>query len=504
MKSKDRSIVIIGGGIAGLCAAVYARKCGYRVEVLEKNGEPGGLATSWKRGDYTFETCLHWLLGSNPEGALHACWREVFDIDSLKFVYPREFITIEDAAGRRLAISASPELLEKELLWIAPQDAAAIEAFIADLRRLNRFEMPTPGASMRNWGALLEDLPCFPMMLRLLRVNGEEYARRFNDPLIRAFFSGGAMSRMSSLALFLSLAWQNQHNAGYPVGGSRAVIESIAENLQRLGGVLRRNTEVERILVKENQAIGVQLAGGTVIPADWVISAADRHTTIHGFLNGAYKDTSRLTVEPFPSYLQASFGIARDLSEYPGFLVRLLDAPLRVDPQTEHRSISFRFFHFDPTFAPRGKTAVTCFLPTYNFDYWLEMQRTEPDRYQKEKQRVAYEVAEILERIAPETKQAIEVSDVSTPATVINYTGNWRGSMEGWLLTPAVGLRGLTNRLPGLRRFFMAGHWVMPGGGLPSGLITARNAIRLICKEDRVEFAPYREGTERAARDASV
>ncbi|WP_394085909.1 NAD(P)-binding protein [Roseixanthobacter finlandensis] len=28
-------IVIIGGGIAGLCAAVYARKCGYEVELLE-------------------------------------------------------------------------------------------------------------------------------------------------------------------------------------------------------------------------------------------------------------------------------------------------------------------------------------------------------------------------------------------------------------------------------------------------------------------------------------
>ena len=66
MARTSRKIVIIGGGIAGLCAGVYARKCGYDVEVLEQHDNAGGLAT---RGDYTFETCLHWLLGANPDDA---------------------------------------------------------------------------------------------------------------------------------------------------------------------------------------------------------------------------------------------------------------------------------------------------------------------------------------------------------------------------------------------------------------------------------------------------
>ena len=64
MDQMKRKIVIIGSGISGLCAAVYGLKCGYQVEVLEMHDMAGGLATSWRRGDYTFETCLHWLLGS--------------------------------------------------------------------------------------------------------------------------------------------------------------------------------------------------------------------------------------------------------------------------------------------------------------------------------------------------------------------------------------------------------------------------------------------------------
>ena len=66
---------------------------------------------------------------------------------------------------------------------------------------------------------------------------------------------------------------------------------------------------------------------------------------------------------------------------------------------------------------------------------------------------------------------------MSTPATIIRYTSNWRGSYEGWLLTPGTGYRPLRNTLPGLPRFLMTGQWIMPGGGLPSGLFTARSAI---------------------------
>jgi phytoene dehydrogenase-like protein len=57
-------------------------------------------------------------------------------------------------------------------------------------------------------------------------------------------------------------------------------------------------------------------------------------------------------------------------------------------------------------------------------------------------------------------------------------------------MTPGTGFNPLRNTLPGLRGFLMAGHWVMPGGGLPSGLLTARLAVRAMCKEDHIPFLP--------------
>jgi phytoene dehydrogenase-like protein len=54
-----------------------------------------------------------------------------------------------------------------------------------------------------------------------------------------------------------------------------------------------------------------------------------------------------------------------------------------------------------------------------------------------------------------------------------------------------MGFRPLRNTLPGLRRFMMVGQWVMPGGGLPSGMMTARPAIQAICKKDGVPFVVH-------------
>jgi hypothetical protein len=42
MNPIPRKVVIIGAGIAGLCAAVHARKCGYAVTVLEQHERPSG------------------------------------------------------------------------------------------------------------------------------------------------------------------------------------------------------------------------------------------------------------------------------------------------------------------------------------------------------------------------------------------------------------------------------------------------------------------------------
>jgi phytoene dehydrogenase-like protein len=493
MRQNGRKIVIIGGGIAGLCTAVYALKCGYQVEVLEMHEMAGGLAMSWRRGAYTFETCLHWLVGSKPGGEFHTQWQEVFDIDKLTFINPEEFVRIQTETGDSLSIFTNVDRLEAELIKRAPQDAVAIRDFTRSVRTLGKFKMLDPSGGLGdNWLNILRDLPIFPLLGKLSKISGAQYANRFSDPLLKSFFSNGDIGKMAAIAMVLSLAWMNEANAGYCIGGSQAIIRLIEDKIASLGGTIRFKARVERILVEHDTAVGVQLAGGETIMADWVISAADGHATIFDLLDGKYvDDTTRRIYEEkqlFASYLQVSLGVGLDLSDQPPMLTRVLQAPLTVDPGTELEHVGFRIFHFDPTFAPPGRTAVTSLLPTRNFSYWTELRKNNPAEYRAEKHRIANAVIGVLDKGIPGVRAAIETVDVSTPATVIRYTGNWKGTMEGWLVEPGDSFKPLPGTLPGLSRFRMVGQWVMPGGGLPSGPMTARPAVKAICKHDHVSF----------------
>src|ERR1700744_426814 len=240
MQHSPKKAVIIGGGISGLRAPVYGLGCGYDVEVLEMHDMAGGLAMSWERGGYTFETCLHWLVGSNPEGDFHSMWREVFAIDRLQFIDPEEFWRVEDEHGRELRVYASIDRLEAEMLRLAPQDAAAIREFAHAVRAMGGFRLLDASGGLReNWRNILHDLPVFPLLGKLGKISGEEYGKRFSDRMLREMFSSGDVGRMTALVMVLTLAWTNAKNAGYCIGGSQAIIQLIEERVSELGGKIR-------------------------------------------------------------------------------------------------------------------------------------------------------------------------------------------------------------------------------------------------------------------------
>ena len=79
-------------------------------------------------------------------------------------------------------------------------------------------------------------------------------------------------------------------------------------------------------------------------------------------------------------------------------------------------------------------------------------------------------------------------ADYIQPMTWVRYTGNWKGSYEGWqMMTFGFGKR-MEKTLPGLDGFYMVGQWVEPGGGIPGVSPSGRNAIQIICKKDKKKF----------------
>jgi phytoene dehydrogenase-like protein len=485
-----KRVVIIGGGIAGLCTGVYLQKNGFETEILEMHSIAGGLATGWKRHGYTFENCIHWLVGSKKGEELNATWKEVFDIGQLEF-YGGEIYQVIEKGDKKLVIYRNVDRMEREFLTQAPEDAAAIHDFARLVRKLSSFRFPGGDSLFPRLISFAKALPHLLRIGKYRKFTMAEYAERFKNPLLKSFFASG-LRELSFLAIAFSLAWMTKGNAGYPLGGSLKMIGLIEDRYRTLGGNIRFGSRAEKIIVKNGKAAGVALEGGEEVAADIVVSAADGHTTIFQLLEGKFLsaeiEKAYKSYKLFPSYVQVSLGVGADLKGEPGFLSMLLDKEIVIDPETREGCLSFRVFNFDPTFAPAGKTAVVCFLATYNHEYWVSLRQGDRAKYDTEKERVAHDVIRVFEERFPAAKGKIEVVDVVTPATVIRYTGNWKGSMEGWLMTPATGIRQLPLILPGLKDFYMAGQWVSPGGGLPSGLLTARSVTRIICRDNRMKW----------------
>jgi phytoene dehydrogenase-like protein len=487
---ERKKAVVIGAGISGLCAGVYLQKNGFDVEILEKHASAGGLATGWTRQGYTFENCVHWLVGSKDGGDFNAWWKEVLDIGRIDFVDDAVYQVVEMGEDR-LVIHKNPDVLEKELLEKAPEDAAAVRELARIVRKFSGFRMTGGDSWAARLAGTLRMLPYLPAFAKVRKVTMGEFGERLRNPLLREFFLAG-LGEMSFFAVAASLAWMAIGNAGYPIGGSLKLIGLIEKRFRELGGRVRFNADVGTIVVENGRAVGVTLASGETLRADVVVSAADGHATLFEMLGGRYLspkikkayDTYKL----FPSYLQVSLGVAADLRNEPGFLHRTLDRPLEIDPQTQVGALTYRIFHFDPTFAPPGKTAAVVFLTTANDGYWRGLRKTDRPKYEAEKKRVAEAVVSEFGNRFPAARDAIEVVDVATPASVVRYTGNWRGSMEGWLITPETGMKSLPNVLPGLEGFYMGGQWTNPGGGLPTGLMVGRSLSRKICRDQRMPW----------------
>lgn len=500
-----KKINIIGAGVAGLCAGSYLQMNGYETEIFEMHNIPGGLCTAWDRGGYRFDGCIHWLMGATPVNRMYNMWNELIDMKKLEMVFSEDFFVLEKTEGEKITIYRNVDKLESEMLRVAPEDKQEILHFIKAVRKFTTIDFvndksPETMNLMDFFGMMFKMLPYMTQMMKWKKFTLNEYSRRFKNPLLREAIKNGFVPEMASIFFLISLADMHRKGSGYPVGGSLNFAQLLEKRYLELGGKIHYHSKVKKIVVSQENtkkfAGGIELENGQIHHADITISAADGYDTIFRMLDGKFLDDKTQNYydhgQTFSSYLQISFGINRTFENEPSALYLMLDQPITVDPETTADSVGFRIFSFDPTLSPAGKTAVVSMLETRNHEYWINLRKSNPTAYKAEKQRIANELIAVMEKRFGNIKENVEVIDVSTPATVVRYTNNWKGSFEGWIMTPKNAFTLMKSTLPGLANFYMIGQWVSPGGGLPAGLLTGRGVAQLICKKDRKKFATTR------------
>jgi phytoene dehydrogenase-like protein len=291
VKSKSmKKIIIIGGGIAGLSTGCYAQMNGFQSEIYEMNSIPGGVCTSWKRGEYLFDHCLHWVLGSNKGTSLYPIFKELGVADNIEFFYTDKFRVVK-LNNKTMTVYTDVNKFENELLCLFPEEKKSINKYISLIRKYTKFNPPMD-SNFGNFGIidLIKLLPFMPSFLKLKSVTIEDFLNKLfkNQEMKEMLFRLFPVKKLPALMAVMPLSFMHRKEGGYPLGGSLKFAQAIERKYIELGGKVYYKCKVKKVMVENGYTKGIKLDNGNIVPADIIISACDGRSTLFDLLEGKY------------------------------------------------------------------------------------------------------------------------------------------------------------------------------------------------------------------------
>ena len=491
-----KKIIIIGAGIAGLSAGIYARKAGFDAVIYEKHFISGGQCTGWDRQKFHIDNCIHWLLGTREGSKLNAIWKEVGGLDNVEIVKSNSYV---DASIGNNSVTLYRDLdkLQKHLLEISPNDHQHINDLCRWIRvfqsvemindkpfdLMGFFELMSYFKSMQPLGKVIKEIG---------NISVSEYVQRFDSEAIRQALLSTIPHQYKALILHSSMASFINGDCDKSRGGSRNLALNIEKRYLELGGILKKSNEVNEIIVERNKAIGVRLADGTIDLSDLIIPACDANHMMNNLLKGKYQDKklslrfNNPEIYPVSSSLNLAFAVDADLSEIPKSYIFTTEN-YTVDNRV-YNSLSIKHYCYEPSFSPKNKSILSVvFLTEYNdYDKWKEYYSNK-DMYEQKKKEIGDTVIMLIEKQFPDLKGKIRLIDFVTPISYERYCNAYRGAWMSFALTPKAKRMTHNGKIKGLKNLYMAGQWLMPpGGGLPTAVLTGKWAVDRILKDNKM------------------
>ncbi|WP_353854863.1 phytoene desaturase family protein [Bacillus sp. Bos-x628] len=327
-----KKVIIIGGGLGGLSAAIRLQSSGFQVTILEKEAALGGKLQRHKGEGYSFDLGPSTItMKAYFEEVFTACHRRMEDYVTFYPIYPLTKNFFSD--GHTVELTPHIEQMETQIAQFSPEDAKQYRAFLRESKRLfqlaedqflNRLLLTWKDKTdMKLMKAFLAVKP-FTSVQRLLR-------QYFRHPHTLAMFGRYATyigsSPYEAPAIFNMMAYLEGEKGIYGVkGGTYRLVEAFETLAKELGVQIQVNEQVKTIHVTDRRIQGVE-TGQKMYEADQVIAGADALTVYRQLI--AEKDR--------PSYLNQKLSkIEPSLS---GFVL-LLGVP-KVYEQLSHHNVFF-------------------------------------------------------------------------------------------------------------------------------------------------------------------
>ena len=497
-------VIVIGGGMGGLSAAIGLAARGARVTLLEKNARLGGKLNIWESGGFTFDTGPHvltmpWAL----EEVFAAAGKTMADLVPL---VPLETVCRYHFPGKEAAFldaPADPGAAARAIDAFAPGEAAGFRRFLAYARRVS--DATTEPFLKQDFGASVRGIPA-PAQWRQLgqflalkpwRSLRDVVRECFSDPRLRqifelyALYSGSDPARCSGIfATVADVQWRQ--GTFYIQGGLYKLAKILSNIAHDLGVNIHTKMPAQKIIVKAGRARGVETADGTRWFADAVVCNADCLAAVKTLVSPKHRrrwtDRRVDDMEPSTSAFLLLLGIRGtypQLAHHNSFLAADGDAEFdaifdkqrpAADPTigVACQSVS------DATKAPPGCSNIFVMTnpPALSnaFDW-----HTEARQY---RERV---LCKLESMGLTDLRKRIVVEQMWTPLDLQARYGAHRGAIYGlssngarqaFLRPPQVS--------PDVKGLYFVGGSTHPGGGLPLCALSGTSVARRICGELKI------------------
>ena len=270
-KEDNFGVIVIGTGFGGAsCAALLANK-GIKTLLIDKNKFFGGKAFTTTIHKHKVDFFSH-LLCMGGAGEIGAVLKEINAFDRIKFLQTKiGSLFIYDERPVDIKANMNFGTIMKLIEWMDVKEQAQLQqvmdafAFLVKMQE-HQFDQ-IYNLTVEEW--LEKQFPNIPVTFKdfltlwcgMMFVNPAKYS------------SAGEYARYFTRIL-------NSKAAGYCSGGIGYIPELMAKTVEENGSVVKMGETVEKILIEDGRAVGVQTKEGNIYKADAIVSNVGIQPTV--------------------------------------------------------------------------------------------------------------------------------------------------------------------------------------------------------------------------------
>jgi phytoene desaturase len=482
--------IVIGAGFGGIAAALRLRAKGYAVTLIDRCAALGGRAQVYEREGFRHDAGPTVITAPFLFEELFALFGERF-ADHVKLVPLTPWYRFQFADGDTFDYGGTLEATLAEIERIEPRDRAGYLALLEHSRRIYDIGFTQLSAQpFHRLGTMLRQVPHL-LGLRNYETVWQMVSRHLvSDKLRRAFsiqpllVGGNPFDTTSIYGLIHFL--ERAHGVHFAMGGTGAVTRALGDLMRRQGVEVRLGATVERIRIEQGVARGVELADGTVLEADIVVSDADAAHLYRDLVPRAEQALATRVKLSQAHYSMGLFvmyfGTTRTYPDVAHHTIWMGERYRELLEDIFHRQKLAEDFSLyvhrptatDPSFAPAGQDSFYVLCPVPNLQAGIDWDTEGP--------RLRDRIVDALERtMLPGLKASITADFYKTPEDFRDEYRSVHGA--GFSVAPIFRQSAwfrFHNKSESVRNLYLVGAGTHPGAGVPGVLCSAKVIDALI------------------------